>query len=491
MSSVSLVFPNQLFEDHTALKQDRKVILVEEFLFFKQYRFHKQKIMFQRASMKFYESYLKDKGFTVEYIESSDDRSDVRKLIPYLEQNGISTIVFTDPVDDWLERRLRRTAGVRGIKTVVSDSPMFISSNSENESYFKQKKVFRQTDYYIYQRRKNRVLTDEENKPFGGKWTFDTENRKKYPAGVTPPETVFPVKNSRQEEAAGYVDSHFSENPGTVSEKVHYPVDFNESRTWMERFFRDRFHDFGAYQDAMVSDELLLNHSLLSPMMNSGLITAEKVIRSAQEYGTRNSIPLNSLEGFTRQILGWREFIRAVYRLKGSFQRTRNFWGFSRKLPDSFYTATTGIDPLDDVIRKVLDTGYCHHIERLMILGNFMLLCEIDPDEVYRWFMEMFIDSYDWVMVPNVYGMSQFADGGMMATKPYISGSNYIMKMSDYKKGEWQDTWDALFWRFIHTYREFFSSNPRLGLMVRSFDKMQKEKQRQLLDRAGIYLGSL
>ncbi len=284
---------------------------------------------------------------------------------------------------------------------------------------------------------------------------------------------------------------NFPGNPGAVSEKVRYPVTFDESRAWMESFFRERFHDFGAYQDAIVRDETILNHSLLSPMMNSGLISAEEVIRNTQEYGAAQKIPLNSLEGFIRQILGWREFIRAVYQLKGSFQRTRNFWEFSREMPDSFYTATTGIDPVDDVIREVLDTAYCHHIERLMILGNFMLLCEIDPDEVYRWFMEMFIDSYDWVMVPNVYGMSQFADGGMMATKPYISGSNYIMKMSDYKKAEWQETWDALFWRFIHTHRKYFSSNPRLGLMVRSFDKMDQERQRKLIWRADKFLESL
>lgn len=488
MSSVSLVFPHQLFEDNPALGRDRKVFLVEEYLLFRQYRFHKQKILFHRASMKFYESYLREKGFPVEYIDSTDDRSDIRKLISCLKQDGISTIFFADPADNWLEDRLRSSAGSGGLKTVVSVSPMFLNSGSENESYFNGKKVFRQTDYYIYQRKKHGVLTDEENRPFGGKWTFDTENRKKYPAGMTPPETVFSEETSWHVEASEYVRLHFPENPGKISDTVHYPVTFSDSRAWMERFFRERFYDFGDYQDAMVRNELLLNHSLLSPMMNSGLIRTEELIRKAQKYGTENNIPLNSLEGFLRQILGWREFIRAVYQLKGSFQRTRNFWGFSRKLPDSFWKGTTGIDPLDDVIKKVLNTGYCHHIERLMILGNFMLLCEIDPDEVYRWFMEMFIDSYDWVMVPNVYGMSQFADGGLMATKPYISGSNYIMKMSDYGKGKWQDTWDALFWRFIYTYRDYFISNPRLGMMVRSFDKMSKEKQNLLIERAEKFL---
>ena len=171
--------------------------------------------------------------------------------------------------------------------------------------------------------------------------------------------------------------------------------------------------------------------------------------------------------------------------------RTKNFWNFDRKIPLSFYDGTTGIEPLDKTIKKVVKFGYCHHIERLMILGNFMILCEFDPDEVYRWFMELFIDAYDWVMVPNVYGMSQFADGGTLSTKPYISGSNYIMKMSNYKKGEWQPIWDGLFWRFMATHRDFFQKNPRLSMLVRNLDKMPEETINQHLISANSFLYQL
>ena len=180
-----------------------------------------------------------------------------------------------------------------------------------------------------------------------------------------------------------------------------------------------------------------------------------------------------------------------MYETRGSDERTRNFWGFTKKIPKSFYDGTTGIAPIDQTIKKTLETGYCHHIERLMVLGNFMMLCEFDPDEVYRWFMELFIDSYDWVMVPNVYGMSQFADGGLMASKPYISGSNYLKKMSNYKKGEWQAVWDGLFWRFMDKHRGFFKKNPRLGMLVAMFDKMPQEKRQQHLENAAVYLESL
>ena len=189
--------------------------------------------------------------------------------------------------------------------------------------------------------------------------------------------------------------------------------------------------------------------------------------------------------------MGWREFIRAVYELRGVEERNKNYWKFSRKIPQSFWNGTTGIEPIDLTIKTVLETGYCHHIERLMVLGNFMLLCEFDPNEVYQWFMEMFIDSYDWVMVPNVYGMSQFADGGIMSTKPYISGSNYLMKMSNYPKGDWQQIWDGLFWRFMHVHRDFFLQNPRLGMLVKSFDKMDASKRNLHLENGERYLGEL
>jgi deoxyribodipyrimidine photolyase-related protein len=226
-------------------------------------------------------------------------------------------------------------------------------------------------------------------------------------------------------------------------------------------------------------------------LLNTGLLDINFILDKTIVFYNKNDIPLNSCEGFFRQIIGWREFIRGIYTVKGSEERTKNFWGFKRKIPKSFYDASTGILPVDDSIRKILKTGYAHHIERLMILGNFMLLCEFDPDEVYRWFMEMFIDSYDWVMVPNVYGMSQFADGGLMSTKPYISGSSYILKMSNYKKGEWSGIWDSLFWNFIDNHRDFFDKNPRMRMLVRNFDKMDIGKRTNLLQSAHSFLENL
>jgi deoxyribodipyrimidine photolyase-related protein len=239
----------------------------------------------------------------------------------------------------------------------------------------------------------------------------------------------------------------------------------------------------------MVQKESFLNHSVLSPLLNSGLITPINIIEETLKY--KDDYPLNSIEGFLRQIIGWREFIRGVYKVKGSQERTTNFFNFKRKIPKSFYDATTGILPIDITIKKVQKTAYNHHIERLMVLGNFMMLCEFDPDEIYRWFMEHYIDAYDWVMVPNVYGMSQFADGGLMSTKPYISSSNYLKKMSDFPNGDWQQIWDALYWRFIDLNRELFAKNIRMKFMVSMLDKMPDEKRINHFKIANEYLDSL
>jgi len=287
------------------------------------------------------------------------------------------------------------------------------------------------------------------------------------------------------------VDKNFADHYGEINNSFIYPTTFAESRAWLKQFLKNRFEEFGAYEDALVINESILHHSVLTPMLNVGLLTPKEIIDEAVAFTNKNNIPINSCEGFVRQILGWREFIRGVYIHKGPQERTTNYWKFTRKIPESFWNGTTGILPIDSTIKKVLATGYCHHIERLMVLGNFMLLCEFDPDEVYKWFMELFIDSYDWVMVPNVYGMSQFADGGLMATKPYISGSNYLMKMGDYQKGDWQPTWDGLFWRFMHTHRDFFLKNPRLGMLVKTFDKMPAEKQQVHIQRAEEFLKQL
>ena len=486
-----ILFPHQLFEQNPLIEKADTIYLVEEWLYFKQFNFHQQKIFFHRASMKAYQSHLLSLNIKVEYIDSFNDLSDIRKLIAHLKSIGVDGFAYIDTTDQWLEQRMQKACEQHGVAAHKNNSPLFLLTSEENAHYFSGRKRMFQTDFYKNQRQQRNILMDTDKIPMGGKWTFDDENRLKYPKGKTPPPVHFLASNQLHDEAAQYVRQYFPDNYGNLNPQFIYPTNFTDSKQWLKTFFATRFAEFGAYEDSIVTKEIFLHHGVLTPMLNVGLLTPQYVIDEALAYASAHDIPINSLEGFIRQILGWREFIRAVYELKGNEERTRNYWGFTRKIPASFWNGTTGIEPIDSTIKKILETGYCHHIERLMVLGNFMLLCEFDPNEVYRWFMEMFIDAYDWVMVPNVYGMSQFADGGLMSTKPYISGSNYLMKMSDYPKGDWQAVWDGLFWRFMHVHRDFFLRNPRLGMLVKTFDKMPEQKRQLHVDNADRYLDAL
>ncbi|NBV04594.1 MAG: hypothetical protein EBS08_02875 [Cytophagia bacterium] len=276
-----------------------------------------------------------------------------------------------------------------------------------------------------------------------------------------------------------------------TTDETRHPGGFSigRSRWWAMEFRRRQPQNLSNAMDQRFS---LLHHSGISPLLNNGLLHPEQVLAACLKASEQQKIPLSSTEGLVRQILGWREFVHGVYMHAGIRQRNGNFWGFERPMPQAFYTATTGIEPVDHCIRGVLNNAYNHHIERLMILSNFMLLCEIQPHAVYQWFMEMYIDAYDWVMVPNVYGMGQFADGGVLSTKPYISSSNYVLKMSNYRADKaWTEPWDALYWRFISSNKAYFLRNPRSAMMVRQWEKKPAALQEQLLQNAEDFLQNL
>ena len=486
--STAIIFPNQLFEQSEMIDQCKDFVIVEEYLFFNQFKFHKQKILFHRISMKKYESYLLSRGKNVLYIDSFKKESDIRILIDQL--NNVNEINIYDPVDDWLSRRILKHSKKTKIKLNIHKNPSFITSEDTLKSFFKsEKKKFFQTSFYKKQRIELNILINN-GQPAGGKWTYDDLNREKYPKHKEAPKLKTFQKDEIRVNNESYINDYFKNNPGKI-EKFIYPTDFKQAKQWFDDFLVNRFDEFGPYEDAVLKEKSILNHSVLSPLLNSGLISPNYVIEKSLHFYEKNNIRLNSCEGFLRQIIGWREFIRGVYIAVGNKERTRNFWNFNRKIPNSFYNGDTGIEPIDDTIKKINNSAYANHIERLMIIGNFMLLCEFEPNEVYKWFMEMFIDSYDWVMVPNVYGMSQFSDSGMMSTKPYISSSNYILKMSNYKKGDWCKIWDSLFWNFMDKQRDFFIKNPRMRMLVSSFDRMEESKRTSLLKTADEYLKTL
>ena len=488
-----VVFPNQLYLRHPAIGEGRKVFLVEDALFFGPdpewpLKFHAKKLVLMRSAMMAYGESLENKGCEVIHVdcEPGVGTADLLERV-FLEPP--EKLHLCDPVDEVLSRRLEAYCGEHGVSLCVYPSPNFLSPGEWLDSQFGgEGKPFMAT-FYKAQRKRMGILMDGDE-PVGGQWSYDEANRKKLPKKQTVPEPPGASRGRHVEDAEKYVRKNFPDARGS-HENFHYPVDRNGALKWLRDFFNERFHLFGDYEDAISREHRVIFHGVLTPVLNLGLLQPGEVVDKALEYASEKDIPLNSVEGFIRQIIGWREFMRAMYERHGNKARTANFWKFKRRMPECFYTGTTGIEPVDETIRRVIDHAYCHHIERLMVLGNFMLLCRIHPDDVYAWFMEYFIDAYDWVMVPNVYGMSQFADGGMFTTKPYISGSNYIRKMSDFKKGPWCDVWDGLFWTFIEDHLDFFSSNHRLSRMAHMFSKMEPDKKERHRRNATEFLETL
>ena len=496
MVKAALVLPNQLFADHPALQDPvRDVVLFEDPLFFgdPQYpaRMHRQKLWLHRASMAHYQQALVKQGLNAKIIPYDPQNGACKRLFQNLKEQGITTVVMADPVDFIAEQRIHESADATGIKLEVLPSPGFLNSPDDNLKWYRGRKRWLMAEFYKGQRRRLDVLM-ENDKPLAGKWSLDTENRKKVPKALLKnlPLIEWPVHDEIDAVAKARVLSEFPHSIGSL-EQLYYPTTQASAVAWFDQFLRQRFDRFGDFEDAIVAGESWLWHAMLTPVLNIGLLTPRQVLDTTLAYAERKDIPLNSLEGFLRQIIGWREFMRATYEDLGVTMRQTNHWGHHRPMPKSFYSGTTGIAPLDDTIQRVLATGYCHHIERLMVLGGFMFLCEIDPDAVYRWFMEMFVDSYDWVMVPNVYAMSQHADGGLITTKPYFSGSNYIRKMSHWDKGPWAEVWDGLYWRFIFKHSGALATNPRWAMMCRTAARIKPESKNHHLTIAEDFLEHL
>lgn len=489
----AIVYPHQLFGEFQGgssefalsepqwLKDISCVFLVEDPLFFRQYRFHRQKLLLHRASMKRYAEHLVRIGKKVIYVDAAqlEHSSQIAQLVRQTKigRSKVSSLRVIDPEDHNLLLRLRAGCRQESLDLEVLEDPNFLTPLPAIDAFVEGKKKLFFTNFYIEQRKRLDVLVDQAQKPSGGKWSFDTENRKQLPAGHQPPAAGLRGDDDPiAQEAKNYVDKNFADAWGE-KQALWYPSSHAGAVVHLKKFIGERLPLFGDYEDAISMEHPFVYHSVITPMLNAGLLAPQQVVdyaiqRAELKGAGAGDISMNSLEGFLRQVIGWREYMRLVYRKFGTQQRTRNYWDHSRRLPASFYDGTTGIEPVDHVIQTVLRYGYCHHIERLMILGNFMLLCEFHPDAIYQWFMEMFVDAYDWVMVPNVYGMSQHADGGLITTKPYISGSSYVLKMSNFKKGAWTAVWDGLYWSFVAKHRSFFEQNPRMKVMASQIDRM-------------------
>ena len=487
MKSMFLILGNQLFPlKYLKPYKDSTFLMMEDYGLCTFQKHHKLKLILFLSAMRSYADELKKNKFKINYYDLNNDfkTSYEKKLENFIIKNKVKELISFEIEDKFFEKKILSLTKKVKISWKVINSPMFLNSRDDFKDYLSKTKKPFMANFYKTARIKIDILMDK-GKPKGGKWSFDEENRKKLPKDIKIPAMPVANETSHTKNLKKEIKQIFKTHPGDV-DNFWLPTTHKDSIKWLDYFIAKKFNLFGDYEDAVDTDNNFLFHSALSPMINLGLITPELIIERIKKV--ENKIKINSYEGYIRQIIGWREFIRGIYQNYDKILEENNFFKHKNSLTQKWYDGTTGLDPLDHSIQNAKKFGYTHHIERLMVLCNIMNLCEIKPIEVYNWFMEMFVDSSDWVMSPNVYGMGLFSDGGIFSTKPYICGSSYFMKMMNFKKGNWNDIMDGLYWRFIDKNRNFFQSNPRLNMMVSIYDKMNTERKNHILKKANQFI---
>ena len=490
--STLVVLGNQLFSVGIIKAAGADTIFMAEDLGLCSYeKHHKLKILMFLTSMREKRDELQQANCNVEYLDIEHETFDQPyedKLAKHILANAVTELKIFEIEDKDFEARIKAFAEQKKLVLTILPSPMFLLDREEFLAFNGKSKTLRMGNFYKEVRKKLNLLMDEDQKPLGGKWSFDEDNRKKIPKGLPLPALYKPRMSQYVESLKVIIELKFADHPGQMDD-VWMPLTRCDALDNIDYFLAIKFENFGIYEDAILQNDTFMFHSALSPSLNMGLITPTDIIDKVLAYTEAHDVPLNSVEGFLRQIIGWREFIRGVYQHHGEIQLQSNFFNFSGSLNQSWYSGETGIPPLDDAINFSDRYGYTHHINRLMVISNLMTLCEVDPKNVYHWFMEMYVDSSEWVMTPNVFGMGTFADGGIFATKPYICGSNYIIKMSDYKKGEWCNTVDGLYWRFVSRHIGVLRNNPRLSFMRKTLENMKPERKDLIFACAEDFIG--
>jgi len=463
--------------------------------------FNKLKLIYHHASLNYYCNYLEK-----HYLENpiakikiiNINYSTLCSTKGYSQIKSHSNIYMYNPVDTFLESKYSK---LFGNKLEYIDSPLFLCKSIDLETYHNSRpkatrdRSYNHASFYKWQRERLNILATSK--------TYDTENRNMMPLDTKVP--PLPKNDSSDSvmrgyllEAISYIEKAFPNNlepfhnptKPITPESIHFPITHKTSSLWLENFCKNRFSEFGKYEDSIDSkDRNFLFHSTISPMLNLGLLTPMQVVNTITKYYEKHkeAIGISNYEGFIRQVIGWREYQRYIYVYAGEVMRKSNHFGNSKRLSESWYNGTTGVKPVDDAIKMAVNDGYIHHILRLMVVGNFMNLVGIHPDDVYKWFMEFSLDSYDWVMIGNVYSMTLWADGGMTMRKPYISGSGYIMKMGNYGKEKvesgnmtWQEKWDVIFHNFIDRNSEKLSKTYYNGVVKAWERKGKAEKDKEL-----------
>ena len=482
------IYPNQLFYNNILLEQSNYVYIIEEPIFFTKFKFHKLKLIFHRASMKAYYDFIILKYPHLQNNVSYIDYNNVNYDNIY--KQDYNNIILYNPCDYKLNEKLKK------YNINYFDTPCFIETIDELTTFrenYTNKKTYHHDTFYKWQRIRLKILIDNNNKPLYGKWSFDRDNRKKFDKDYQIPSEPIPIKNKYIDEAIIYVNNHFSNNFGIISDdNFIYPIDHISAKLLFKDFINNKLVTFGKYEDASSNDIKFGSHSLISILLNVGLLTPDYVINKTLDYfkkfDDKNKI-INSIEGFIRQVIGWRSYMHFIYVFHGQEMFNMNKFNHLHKLDKRWYTGNIGILPIDNLIEKVNKYAYLHHIERLMYMGNFGLLCKINPKDIYKWFMICFIDSFEWVMVGNVFGMSQYSlENISIMSKPYFSSSNYILKMSNYKKDKWCIIWDALYYNFINSNINIFKNIYSIAPSIKYWNKKTKQQRDEILQIANTFL---
>ena len=493
MSILRIIFADQLslnnpvFED---VKSEDTILFYEPLDTFYKIKHHKQKLVFLVSSLR----HLVNNHAHKKIIHKKINKNNKSKLVEYLreliDKSGFTKIIVSKPSDFDSYKDLMFFCQSNDVELKILDDKKFISSESDFLEWSEGKKTTIQEYYYRWLRKKYNIFMFDDKSPLGDKWNFDKENRK----GISQLKSNIPKRLDLKPDEITFeamldVEESFPNSIGDL-EGFNWATSHEQAEILLDDFIDRYLENYGSFQDAISKDNTFLFHSLLSPYLNSGLLDPNLCIKKAEKkyHDSKGKIPINSVEGFIRQIIGWREFIKGVYWDNMPQYKNLNFWSHKNKLNKNWYEGSTGIPPLDSAIKESKEFAYTHHINRLMIISNVMNLAGINPNEMYKWFMEMYIDSYDWVMVPNVYGMGSYADGGIFSTKPYICGSSYMLRMSNHPKGEWCDVVDGLYWRFIDINIKFFESNPRLSIMSKSLQKMKPDRKKLIFNKAEEFI---
>ncbi len=493
MKVLRIVFADQLSLSNLVINNINKddfLLFYEPLDTFYEIRHHKHKITLLISSLRKLVTKVKHTNILHHKITKKNNQNLKDVLFEIVDKNNINKIMVSKPSDFKIYKDLLFFSQSNNIELEILEDKKFISNVEDFTDWASDKKTRIQEYYYRWLRKKYNIFMNQEGNPIGDKWNFDKDNRK----GIKQLKSDIPERKKLIPDQITFdamvdVEECFPNSIGTL-ENFNWATTHEEAENLLDDFIERFLVNYGAFQDAINKENTFMFHSLLSPYLNCGLLDPEICIQKAEKkyYESNGEIPINSVEGFIRQILGWREFIKGVYWENMPKYKNLNYWSHSHKLNDNWYEGDTGIPPLDDAIKESKKFAYSHHINRLMIIANLMNLTGIHPNEMYRWFMEMYIDAYDWVMVPNVYGMGSYADGGIFSTKPYICGSSYMLRMSNYSKGDWCDTVDGLYWRFVEKNIKFFESNPRLAVMTRSLTNMNKERKKTIFKSAEEFI---